>query len=227
MKKLPLLGNITAAEFLRDYWHKKPLLIRQAIPGFTPLLTLDQLTALARQNHIESRLVTQVDGAFDMQTGPLEQLPGRGQGPWTMLVQGVNLEDARADALLPAAPVPSGPETGPPLPRSDHAGRIGSARPRLADLNDQTVMAAMHANGWCISHAARALGISRPSMYKLLEAHAGIRAVAAIPLDEIEQALAAHDNDIGRCAAALKTPSEALRRHLRAQRLMRSMDRTE
>jgi 50S ribosomal protein L16 3-hydroxylase len=100
MKKLPLLGNITPAEFLRDYWHKKPLLIRQAIPGFTPLLTLDQLTELARQNHVESRLVTQVDGEFDMQLGPLEELPGRDNGPWTMLVQGVNLEDARADALL-------------------------------------------------------------------------------------------------------------------------------
>lgn len=100
MKKLPLLGNISAAEFLRDYWHKKPLLIRQAIPGFTPLLDLDQLTALARENHVESRLVTQVDGEFDMQLGPLEQLPGRADGPWTMLVQGVNLEDARADALL-------------------------------------------------------------------------------------------------------------------------------
>lgn len=100
MKKLPLLGNISAAEFLRDYWHKKPLLIRQAIPGFTPLLDLDQLTALARENHVESRLVTQVDGEFDMQLGPLEQLPGHADGPWTMLVQGVNLEDARADALL-------------------------------------------------------------------------------------------------------------------------------
>ena len=100
MKKLQLLGNITAAEFLRDYWHKKPLLIRQAIPGFTPLLTLDQLTELATRSHVESRLVTQVDGQFDMQNGPLEALPGRADGPWTMLVQGVNLEDAQADALL-------------------------------------------------------------------------------------------------------------------------------
>jgi 50S ribosomal protein L16 3-hydroxylase len=38
MKKLPLLGDITPAQFLRDYWHKKPLLIRNAIPGFKPLL---------------------------------------------------------------------------------------------------------------------------------------------------------------------------------------------
>ena len=101
MKKfLPLLGNITPAEFLRDYWHKKPLLVRQAIPGFKPLLTLDALAALARQNHIESRLITSVDGHWDMRHGPLEELPPASQAQWTLLVQGANLVDKRADALL-------------------------------------------------------------------------------------------------------------------------------
>ena len=38
MKKIPLLGDITPAQFLRDYWHKKPLLIRQAMPGLKPVL---------------------------------------------------------------------------------------------------------------------------------------------------------------------------------------------
>ena len=100
MKKLPLLGNITPAEFLRDYWHKKPLLIRQAIPGFKPLLTLDALAAMARQNHVESRLITNVDGQWDMRHGPLEALPPASQTQWTLLVQGANLADKRADALL-------------------------------------------------------------------------------------------------------------------------------
>ena len=100
MKKSTLLGNITPAEFLRDYWHKKPLLIRQAIPGFKPLLTLAALTEMARQNHIESRLITSVDGEWDMQHGPLEKLPPTSQKQWTMLVQGANLYHKGADALL-------------------------------------------------------------------------------------------------------------------------------
>ena len=100
MKKLPLLGNITPAQFLRDYWHKKPLLIRQAIPGFKPLLSLAALADLAKKNHIESRLITLVDGQWEMQHGPLEALPPASQREWTMLVQGVNLVDKRADALL-------------------------------------------------------------------------------------------------------------------------------
>ncbi len=100
MKKLPLLGNITPAEFLRDYWHKKPLLIRQAIPGFKPLLTLDALAEMAKLNHIESRLITHADGEWDMQHGPLEALPPGTQKQWTMLVQGANLYHKGADALL-------------------------------------------------------------------------------------------------------------------------------
>ena len=100
MKKLPLLGDITPAQFLRDYWHKKPLLIRQAIPGFKPLLTVDALADLATRNHIESRLITQREGDWQMQHGPLADLPPRSERAWTMLVQGVNLVDKRADALL-------------------------------------------------------------------------------------------------------------------------------
>jgi 50S ribosomal protein L16 3-hydroxylase len=100
MKKLQLLGNITPAQFLRDYWHKKPLLIRQAIPAMKPVLKFDALAEMAKLNYIESRLISQVDGAWDMQHGPLESLPPRTQAQWTMLVQGANLVDARADALL-------------------------------------------------------------------------------------------------------------------------------
>ncbi|AVR98021.1 ribosomal protein uL16 3-hydroxylase [Pseudoduganella armeniaca] len=103
MKKdapLRLLGDITPAQFMRDYWHKKPLLIRQAIPGFGPLLPFAQLAELATKDYVESRLVTLTDGQWDMQHGPLQELPPRTQREWTMLVQGVNLQDDAADALL-------------------------------------------------------------------------------------------------------------------------------
>ena len=40
------------AEFLREYWHKKPLLIRQALPGFQAFLPRDELFALAAQDDV-------------------------------------------------------------------------------------------------------------------------------------------------------------------------------
>nr|WP_308610289.1 sigma 54-interacting transcriptional regulator [Massilia frigida] len=93
------------------------------------------------------------------------------------------------------------------------AGR--PARVRLGKLSGQAVLDALESNGWLIRNAALALGVSRPSMYKLIEEHPAIRQIGQIAPAEIAAALAAHGGDAGRCAAALRTPSEALRRYLR------------
>ena len=100
MKKLTLLGGITAAEFLRDYWQKKPLLIRQAIPSFQAPLSRDALFDLIRRDDVESRLIAQVRSKWKMEQGPFEQLPPLTQKNWTVLVQGVNLHDDAVDALM-------------------------------------------------------------------------------------------------------------------------------
>ncbi|WP_317205375.1 helix-turn-helix domain-containing protein, partial [Janthinobacterium sp.] len=88
-------------------------------------------------------------------------------------------------------------------------------RTRLADVGELDILEAMESSAWQIQGAAQALGISRPSLYKLLDKHAQIRRAEAIPAEEIRAALLAHAGDLARCASALKTPSEALRRHLR------------
>jgi 50S ribosomal protein L16 3-hydroxylase len=100
MKKFPLLGDLTPAQFLRDYWHKKPLLIRQAMPGFKPVLSVAELAELAERDDVESRLVTHGGGDWSLTHGPLASLPPRDEKQWTMLVQGVNLHHDGADALL-------------------------------------------------------------------------------------------------------------------------------
>ena len=80
----------------------------------------------------------------------------------------------------------------------------------------------MEEHGWQISGAAQHLGISRPSLYKLIEAQPAIRPAAMIPADEIGAALDAHAGDVDMCASRLKTPSEALRRLLRVGWTLRS-----
>jgi 50S ribosomal protein L16 3-hydroxylase len=100
MKKLTLLGDLTPQQFLRDYWHKKPLLIRQAIPGFKPLLSREALAELAAQDDVESRLISHFDAHWQMQSGPLENVPSFSRKGWTMLLQGVNLHNDAADALM-------------------------------------------------------------------------------------------------------------------------------
>lgn len=104
MKKNPilktLLGGLSPEQFFAEYWHKKPLLIRQAIPDFQPLLSKEALFALAERDDVESRLITCFDQHWEMQRGPLEKLPVKQKKDWTMLVQGVNLHHREADQLL-------------------------------------------------------------------------------------------------------------------------------
>jgi 50S ribosomal protein L16 3-hydroxylase len=108
MKSKPsLLGGLTVNQFLRDYWQKKPLLIRQAIPAFGGLLDPQQLVALACTDDIQARLVTQQRGKFGLQQAPFELKDfdhlGKAKGgktKWTVLVQGVNHYLPEAVALL-------------------------------------------------------------------------------------------------------------------------------
>jgi 50S ribosomal protein L16 3-hydroxylase len=98
----PLLGGRDAGTFLARYWQKRPLLVRGAIPGFTGVVTPRRLLQLATRDDVESRLVVRERGRWSLAHGPfrgseLRRLPARG---WTLLVQGVNLVDAEADALL-------------------------------------------------------------------------------------------------------------------------------
>lgn len=126
---LALLGGLSPARFMRRHWQKKPLLVRQAIPGFEPLLTRQQLFALAQRDDVESRLVVQTrfaaprargpgdaseaaqgaadaasgrDAGWALMHGPIgrRQLPPLSQPGWTLLVQGVDLHDDAVHALM-------------------------------------------------------------------------------------------------------------------------------
>ena len=97
---LPLLGGISPDQFFSEYWHKKPLVIRQAIPGFTPLLSPDELFELAGLDDVESRLITFFKQRWEMKNGPINKIPVKEKKDWTLLVQGVNLHDDAADQLL-------------------------------------------------------------------------------------------------------------------------------
>jgi 50S ribosomal protein L16 3-hydroxylase len=83
---LTLLGGLSPADFMRRYWQRKPLLIRQAIPGFKPPLNIAALKKLARRDDVESRLIWREDGAWQMEQGPFARLPKAAEPDWTLLV---------------------------------------------------------------------------------------------------------------------------------------------
>ena len=94
-----ILGHLSIEEFLKDYWQKKPILIRKALPDFAPLISAQELAGLSLEEEIESRLIientnTEEDSAppWEVRKGPFtendyQNLP---ESHWTLLVQAVD-----------------------------------------------------------------------------------------------------------------------------------------
>jgi 50S ribosomal protein L16 3-hydroxylase len=157
--KLTLLGGLTVNEFLRDYWQKKPLLVRQAVPGFKGLLDPQQLIGLACRNDVQARLATYQRKQWKLRYEPFEPEDFEGlskKGKWSVLVQGVNhflpkgaelvkqfdfIPHARLDDLM-VSYAPKGGGVGPHFDVYDVflVQGLGHRRWQLSMQKDQTLI---------------------------------------------------------------------------------------
>lgn len=102
---LQLLGGLSPQLFMKRYWQKKPLLVRQAIADFKPLLDRAQLFELAAREDVQARMVIQEPAktpGWRFKHGPFERraLPALKRPGWTVLLQGVDLHhDALHDLM--------------------------------------------------------------------------------------------------------------------------------
>ena len=91
--------------FLRDYWQKQPLLIRNAFPGFVSPIEPEDLAGLACEDGVLARLIEhdQAKDAWRVRHGPFaeDDFPGLPDHDWTLLVQDVDKWDADVRALIP------------------------------------------------------------------------------------------------------------------------------
>ncbi len=97
---LTLLGGLTPAQFMKTYWQKKPLLIRQAIPDFKSPISVAALKKMSKQDEVESRLIQREKNQWQMDCGPFSRLPKASIPDWTLLVQSVDIHDDAACALM-------------------------------------------------------------------------------------------------------------------------------
>ena len=132
-----IFGDISVEEFLKHYWQKKPLLIRNAIPDFLSPLTPEELAGLSCDAHVSSRLIIEKGGKRPWQViyGPQEEktfseLPAT---HWTLLVSDVEkvlpdlcdivdrfrfIPDWRIDDLM-ISYAPEGGSVGPHIDQYD------------------------------------------------------------------------------------------------------------
>lgn len=102
---LQLLGGLSPERFMKTHWQKKPLLVRQALPNFKPLLSRAELFAIAASQDVHSRLVIQdskLTSGWRLQQGPFVRraLPALKQPGWTLLIQGADLQNDEVHDLM-------------------------------------------------------------------------------------------------------------------------------
>lgn len=96
-----LLGGMKPAQFLKEYWQKKPLLIRNALNKYTNLITKPALQQLAMRDDVQSRIVRSDRGEWLLDSGPFSRRDfAKLKGAWTLLVQSVNHYLPEAHELL-------------------------------------------------------------------------------------------------------------------------------
>ncbi|WP_458068839.1 JmjC domain-containing protein [Rhodanobacter sp. BL-MT-08] len=96
--------GMSPAQFLRDYWQKRPLLIRNAFANFEPPLQPDDLAGLACETGVLARLIVHDEkrDRWHVHPGPLseEDFARTPKDHWTLLVQDVDKWDADVAKLL-------------------------------------------------------------------------------------------------------------------------------
>lgn len=98
-----MFGDISIEVFLRDYWQKKPLLIRNAFPDFESPITPDELAGLACETDT-ARIVIEKGGkhAWEVRHGAFDDadftnLP---ETHWTLLVNDTDQHLAELKAVM-------------------------------------------------------------------------------------------------------------------------------
>lgn len=111
---LALLGNLSVAQFMQDYWQKKPLLIKQAMPNFIDAITKDAFLQVAKSSDLPTRLIsastckTSKKTTWQMQHGFSKTPTLKSKEAqthelrWTVLVQHIHLHNPNLGKILQA-----------------------------------------------------------------------------------------------------------------------------
>lgn len=136
------LTEFTQSEFLRDYWQKKPVVIKQGFVDFEDPISADEFAGIACEEQVQSRLISKKDGNWQAEFGPFESYDHLGEKNWSLVIQALDnwSEDAakliepfrfiphwRLDDLMASFATPGG-SVGPHIDKYDTFICQGSGR---------------------------------------------------------------------------------------------------
>jgi len=93
-------GDLSPAQFLTEYWQKKPLLIKGAFKHFVDPIEPNELAGLAMEQEVESRIIRNLHQQWQVEHGPFDDFSQLGDSHWTLLVQAANNWSANTQQLI-------------------------------------------------------------------------------------------------------------------------------
>ena len=101
------LNQISQNEFLKEYWQKKPVVIKQGFKNFVDPILPDELAGLAMEEAVESRLVYKKGDEWQAEFGPFEKYEHLGDSDWSLVVQALdNFSEEAAEIIEPFRFIP-------------------------------------------------------------------------------------------------------------------------
>ena len=101
------LTEFTKEEFLRDYWQKKPVVIRKGFVDFEDPISADEIAGLACEEAVQSRLVHKEGKNWLAAFGPFENYDHLGDENWSLVVQALdNWSEEAAQMIEPFRFIP-------------------------------------------------------------------------------------------------------------------------
>lgn len=93
MKRNLLFGQIEINDFLKNYWLKKPLLIKKAIKNIDSFASKEDFIEMAIDDDFETRIVYETGGEYPWQVkhGPLDVSDFKQNSLWTLMCHNLNL----------------------------------------------------------------------------------------------------------------------------------------
>ncbi|MBF5045005.1 sigma-54-dependent Fis family transcriptional regulator [Aggregicoccus sp. 17bor-14] len=118
--------------------------------------------------------------------------------------------DAALAQELAQAPSARAPEPAAPEPAAQEP-----ARRKPSDVTEAELLAALRESAWDLKASAARLGISRPSLYDLIDRSPGIRTAGDLSPAELQRAFAECEGDLDRMVQRLEVSRRALTRRLK------------
>jgi two-component system nitrogen regulation response regulator GlnG len=124
------------------------------------------------------------------------------------LVEELLHQEAVREPVPPPSPAKAAPSAMPPVRRYR----------KPSEVSEEELLEALEIHRWQLKPAAQALGVSRGTLYRLIES-SKVRKAADLETAEIEAALARHGGDVGAAAGELRVSPQGLKRRMTALRL--------